>query len=81
MKNNKDSSDKPSDITSLVKRDNALSRLHQAKQSCNKQCQEQKKIIKTLLTYIKQRQKESTDHYTTLLSNEEVRRLLNEYSI
>jgi predicted solute-binding protein len=81
MKNNKDSIDKHSDINSLVKRDNALSILNQAKQSCNKQCQEQKKMIKKLLTYIKERQTETTDHYTTLLSNEEVRRLLKEYSL
>ena len=81
MKNNKDSIDKHSDINSLVKRDNALSILNQAKQSCNKQCQEQKKMIKKLLTYIKEIQTETTDHYTTLLSNEEVRRLLKEYSL
>lgn len=81
MKTNKGSSDKPSEIHSLVKRDKALSGLHKSKQSCNKQCQEQKKMIKKLLTYIKERQTETTDHYTTLLSNEEVRRLLNEYSI
>ena len=81
MTKNKESSIKTSEIGLLAKRDKTLSKLNTVNQNCNNLCQEQKQMIRKLLTYIKTRQSESIDHYQMLLSNEEIRRLLNEYSV
>ena len=69
------------EIDQLVERDTQLSNIYKyiGGGKCDTRCQEEKKIIRSLLRYIKESQNKETSHFKQSLSRNEINRIERKY--
>lgn len=69
------------EINQLVERDTQLSSIYKYIEGskCDTKCQEEKKVIRSLLRYIKECQDKESSHYKQSLSRNEINRIERKY--
>lgn len=69
------------EIDQLVERDTQLSQIYKyiGGSKCDIRCQEEKKVIRSLLRYIKESQGKETSHFKQSLSRNEINRIERKY--